>query len=279
MLEELKLSGKDIAMICQSQFPKHLFRNLKVLELVNDESKNFQIGFLERFHNLEKLELRWSSYKEIFSNEEIVEHAEMLTQVKSLKLWELSDLMCMWRQDSKLDSITQNLESLEVWWCENLINLVPSSASFKNLTTLEVWCCERLMNLVTSSTAKSLVCLTKLRIDGCRMLTEIISKEEDVGEDEIVFSKLKWVSLERLVNLTSFCSGNYTLKFPSLEDLFVIECPKMKIFSHRVLSTPRLREVRQNWGMYTGCWEGDLNTTIQQLQKNKVRILHSCECF
>ncbi|KDO64068.1 hypothetical protein CISIN_1g0009451mg [Citrus sinensis] len=272
-LEELKLSGKDIAMICQSQFPKHIFRNLKNLEVVNDESENFRIGFLERFHNLEKLELRWSSYKEIFSNEEIVEHAEMLTQVKSLKLWELSDLMYIWKQDSKLDSITENLESLEVWWCENLINLVPSSASFKNLTTLELWYCQRLMNLVTSSTAKSLVCLTKLRIDGCRMLTEIISKEEDVAEDEIVFSKLKWVSLERLENLTSFCSGNYTLKFPSLEDLFVIECPKMKIFSHRVLSTPRLREVRQNWGLYKGCWEGDLNTTIQQLQKNELPLL------
>ncbi|KAH9727248.1 putative disease resistance protein [Citrus sinensis] len=242
-LEELKLSGKDIAMICQSQFPKHIFRNLKNLEVVNDESENFRIGFLERFHNLEKLELRWSSYKEIFSNEDIAEHAEMITQVKSLKLWELSDLMYIWKQDSKLDSITENLESLEVWWCENLINLVPSSASFKNLTTLELWYCQRLMNLVTSSTAKSLVCLTKLRIDGCRMLTEIISKEEDVAEDEIVFSKLKWVSLERLENLTSFCSGNYTLKFPSLEDLFVIECPKMKIFSHRVLSTPRLREL------------------------------------
>ncbi len=257
-------------MICQSQFPKHIFRNLKNLEVVNDESENFRIGFLERFHNLEKLELRWSSYKEIFSNEDIAEHAEMITQVKSLKLWELSDLMYIWKQDSKLDSITENLESLEVWWCENLINLVPSSASFKNLTTLELWYCQRLMNLVTSSTAKSLVCLTKLRIDGCRMLTEIISKEEDVAEDEIVFSKLKWVSLERLENLTSFCSGNYTLKFPSLEDLFVIECPKMKIFSHRVLSTPRLREVRQNWGLYKGCWEGDLNTTIQQLQKNEV---------
>ncbi|XP_052293450.1 probable disease resistance protein At4g27220 isoform X2 [Citrus sinensis] len=272
-LEELKLSGKDIAMICQSQFPKHIFRNLKNLEVVNDESENFRIGFLERFHNLEKLELRWSSYKEIFSNEDIAEHAEMITQVKSLKLWELSDLMYIWKQDSKLDSITENLESLEVWWCENLINLVPSSASFKNLTTLELWYCQRLMNLVTSSTAKSLVCLTKLRIDGCRMLTEIISKEEDVAEDEIVFSKLKWVSLERLENLTSFCSGNYTLKFPSLEDLFVIECPKMKIFSHRVLSTPRLREVRQNWGLYKGCWEGDLNTTIQQLQKNELPLL------
>lgn len=112
-----------------------------------------------------------------------------------------------------------------------MINIVPPSASFKNLTTLEVWNCQRLMNLVTSSTAKSLVCLTKLRTDGCKMLTEIISKEEDVAEDEIVFSKLKWASLEHLENLTSFSSGNYILKFPSLADLFVIVSQDEDFFS------------------------------------------------
>ncbi|XP_052293320.1 probable disease resistance protein At4g27220 isoform X2 [Citrus sinensis] len=271
-LEELKLSGKDITMICHDHLPKHLFQNLKSLEIVSDKSDNFSIGFLQRFHNVERLKLRNSSYKEIFSNGEVEKQAGMLTQIKSLKLWELSNLLHIWEQCYKLDSVFQNLETLEIWWCNNLINLVPSSASFENLTTLEVSYCQRLKNLVSSSTAKSLVCLMKLRIDGCKLMTEIISSEGDVEEDEIVFSRLKWLSLECLDSLTSFCSGNCTFKFPSLEDLFVIDCPKMMIFSFGVLSTPRLREVRKNWGLDKGCWEGNLNTTIQKLCNNKVML-------
>ncbi|KDO36247.1 hypothetical protein CISIN_1g036808mg, partial [Citrus sinensis] len=102
----------------------------------------------------------------------------------------------------------------------------------------EVSYCKRLKNLVSSSTAKNLVCLVKLRIDGCRLMTEIISIEGDVEEDEVVFSRLKWLSLECVDSLKSFCFGNCTLKFPSLEDLFVIDCPKMMIFSLGILSKP-----------------------------------------
>ncbi len=101
-------------------------------------------------------------------------------------------------------------------------------------------------------------------------MTEIISSEEDVEEDEVVFSRLKWLSLECLESLTSFCSGNCTFKFPSLEDLFVIDCPKVMIFSCGVSSTPRLREVRKNWGLDKGCWECNLNTTVQKLCNNEV---------
>lgn len=268
-LEELKLSGKDITMICQDHLPKHLFQNLKSLEVVSDKSDNFSIDFLQRFHNMEKLELKNSSYKEIFSNGEVEKHAGMLTQIKSLKLSELSYLLHIWKQCYKLDSVLQNLEMLEIWWCDNLMNLVPSSASFENLTTLEVSYCKRLKNLVSSVTAKSLVRLVKLRIDGCKLMTEIISSEGDVEEDEVVFSRLKWLSLECLGSLTSFCLGNCTFKFPSLEDLFVIDCPKMTIFSCGVLSTPRLREVRKNWGLDKGCWECNLNRTIQKLCNNE----------
>lgn len=258
-----------MTMICQGRLPKRLFRNLKILEVVNDKAENFPICFLHRFNNLETLELRCSSYNEIFSYKEAEKHAGTL-QIKCLKLWELSDLMHLWKQDCKLDSVVENLEILEVWWCDNLVNLVPSSASFGDLTTLEVWYCKCLKHLLSSSTAKSLVHLMKLRIDECKLMTEIISNEGNVAEDEIAFSKLKWLSLEKLESLTSFHSGKHTFEFPALEDLFVIECRNMKIFSLRYVNAPRLREVRQNWGLGKGCWEGDLNATIHELHKKKV---------
>lgn len=265
-LEELKISGKDIKLICQRQFPQHLFHKIKSLEVVNDKSAILPVGLLQRFPGLEKLELRWSSYKEIFSFGDVEKHFGMCTQMKNLKLWKLYNLKHMW----KLDSIFQNLEVLEVWWCDDLISLVPNLTSFQNLTILEVWHCKRLVKLLALSTAKSLVRLVKMRINGCQMMTEVIADEGDVVEDKIIFSNLKWLSLECLESLTSFCSCNYSLKFPSLEDLFVIECPKMEIFSYGVLSSPMVQEVRQTQEPGKGCWEGGLNKTIQQLHIEKV---------
>lgn len=78
------------------------------------------------------------------------------------------------------------------------------------------------------------------------------------------------LSLENLECLVSFCSGNSTFTFPSLEDLFVIECPMMKIFSTGVLETPMLNKVRQNQEVDEGFWQGDLNATIKWLSKEKV---------
>lgn len=271
-LEELKLSGKDFKLIWQSRFPEDLFCKLKILEVVNDYSETIPLGFLQRFHNLEKLELKCSSYKEIFSCKHVDLCNGMHTLLRSLKLWQLPDLKYIWKQGSKLDPISQNLEILEVWWCDNLINLVPSSTFFQNLTVLEVWYCKQLVNLFTPSMAKSLVRLVKMRVDRCQMVVEIIANEGDVAEDEIIFSKLKWLSFEHLENFTSFCSGNYICKFPSLVDLYVIECPKMKIFSPRVLSMPMLQEVQQKRGLDKGSWELDLNTTVQKLHKGKVWI-------
>ncbi|XP_031276815.1 uncharacterized protein LOC116135260 [Pistacia vera] len=197
----------------------------------------------------------------------------MLTQIKDLKLFELSNLQCMRKQESKLGTVLQNLDILEVWWCGNLINLVPSSASFHNLTVLEVWFCKRLKNLVVFSTAKSLVQLKEMKICVCEMMTDVVPNEGDVMEPEINFCRLKTLTLFALVSLTGFCSGNSTLKFPSLEELFVIECPNMNIFSRGVLSVPNLQEVQQSWAADVWCWDGDLNTTIQNLHYKVISFM------
>ncbi|KAL5770789.1 hypothetical protein ACOSP7_014943 [Xanthoceras sorbifolium] len=99
-------------------------------------------------------------------------------------------------------------------------------------------------------------------------MTEVIANKEDIEEDEIVFNSLKSLTLTGLSSLTSFCSANYSFKFPSLKEFTVIYCHKMETFSSQVLSTPMLEKVHfQNWGPCT--WEGDLNTTIQQIYRRE----------
>ena len=263
-LEELRLSkNKDIAKIWQGPFPDHLLNKLEVLAIENDESEVLSPDLLERFHNLVNLQLERSSYKELFSKEGQVEkHDGKLAQIKRLKLMELNDLkhLWLWEQNSKLNTVFQNLEILSVFSCLNLTNLMPSSASFRCLKELRVCACEHLMNLVASSAAKNLVQLVRMTVRECNKITElVVASEGDAANDEIIFPKLEYLNLHRLQSLTTFCSANYTFKFLSLWRLSVSACPKMKIFCGGVLSTPRLKQVGLNG---QNCWDGDLNTTI-----------------
>ncbi|TXG65715.1 hypothetical protein EZV62_006990 [Acer yangbiense] len=164
-------------------------------------------------------------------------------------------------------SVLRNVEILRVWNCHNLINLMPFSASLENLTTLNIQCCHRLINLITPSTARSLVQLTKMSIDGCKMITEIVANEGDATRNDIILSKLKWLLLHRLPRLTSFCSRNYAFEFPSLEQLIVNESPGMEIFSRGVSSTPRLWKMQLSVDGNDECWDGDVNTTIQRIHR------------
>ncbi|KAL5758757.1 hypothetical protein ACOSP7_021368 [Xanthoceras sorbifolium] len=264
--EKLSLSGREAKMILQ-KFPQHQFSKLKRLVVFDDESTVLSFSMLRRFHNLEELKLIDSSYKEILLCEEVEKYAGTLVQLKSLDLDKLDDLEQLWKEDSKLDLILQNLETLEVNECNSLMTLMPASASFQNLKSLEIWRCKGLISLVSPSTAKTLVQLKEMRIGGCDVMTEIVANG-DVKEDNIVFSKLESLQLIGLSSLTSFCSANYALNFPSLNYLRLLRCPKMKLFSSGVLNTPMLQQIERDFDEYI--WEvdlntEDLNTTIQRM--------------
>ncbi|KAL5756983.1 hypothetical protein ACOSQ2_021729 [Xanthoceras sorbifolium] len=268
----LRLSANDIRILLQ-KFPQHPFSNVESLKVVNDESSiAFPLDIVQRFQSLEALILKGSSYKEIFSCEEIEKYAEMLAQIKYLRLDRLDNLEAVWKQGSKLDLLLHNLQSLRVYHCNSLIVLVPTSASFQNLRSMKVSDCNGLGSLVTTTIAKSLVQLERMEISNCNTMTEIVANEE-VKEDEIIFNKLETMSLTDLSNLTSFCSGNYTLNFPSLKELAVTGCPKMKFFSLGVLSTPMLQKIECSSGNYN--LEGDLNTTIQWIHEEEMNAAGS----
>ncbi|KAH9752719.1 Disease resistance protein [Citrus sinensis] len=234
-LESLALSGKDVKMILDADFP-HLF--------------------------------------EVFSTEGCLEkRLRKLAMIKCIELGHLNHLKQLCKQDSKLDSIFQYLEILKVYHCQNLLSLLPSSSvSFRNLTKLVAVGCKELIHLVTSSTAKTLVRLVTVQVYGCRAMTEVvINDKEGVDIEEIVFSKLKALILCDLDSLTSFCSANYTFKFPSLEYLEVIGCPKMKTFTSGESNTPPRVSVSYGESEDQRRWaNNDLNTTIQQLHAEKL---------
>ena len=266
-------------MILQGDFPQHLFGSLKVQQVGDDDLACFQLGLLERFNNLELLFLSDCSYEVVFSNEGYLEkHGRKLALIKMLDLTRLNRLQQLWKHDSKqLNFIFQHLEIIRAYHCQNLLSLLPSSSvSFRNLAHLQAFACKKLMNLGTCSTAKSLERLLSLKVFGCTAMTEVVVCDEYETaniKEEIVFSKLITLSLFDLDSLTSFSSANYTFKFPCLQDLSVIGCPKMKIFTKGESTTPLRVNVRYGRSEDKVRWSNnDLNTIIQQLHQEKVRV-------
>eukprot|EP00257_Ricinus_communis_P022602 XP_015582379.1 uncharacterized protein LOC8285801 [Ricinus communis] len=275
-LEELALDYKDIMMIQHGQFPVELFHKLKVLNLQHfgDDSTIFPFDLLQKFKNLRRLVLTSCYFEVLLPNGiNVGENARILSQIQGLILNTLPNLRYLWNPGCQLSEVLQNLKTLTTRWCDSLINLAPSSASFHNVTTLEVWRCNGLVKLVSSSTAKSMVNLTKMSVRECNAVTEIVASEGDdlQFQTEIVFNKLATLTLHCLRSLASFLSSeSYIIKFPSLEEVSVSQCPKMKIFSQGGLSAPKLKRVyltqeRDEWR-----WIGDLNTTIKQLHTGMI---------
>ena len=136
--------------------------------------------------------------------------------------------------------------------------------SFQNLTNLDILKCHGLINLVTFSTAKSLVQLKKMSVSECEKITKVVVGDGGEVSEVITFTQLTYLKLDSLPKLASFCSKSYSFKLPSLEEVIVRQCPKMKIFSRGDLGTPKLKRVlatqEDEWH-----WKADLNTTIHWL--------------
>ncbi|KAB2006674.1 hypothetical protein ES319_D11G363600v1 [Gossypium barbadense] len=276
-LEHISLTADDIAMITDGQFAIDLFSHIKVLQITEyiKDSEVFPFHFFQRFSNLQELKMVGRNFKEFSPYEgDVVEERNvtmLLPRINKLTLQGVDKMTHLWKQGSPFHHICANLETLKVSECVSLISLSCASSSFQNLTTLDVWNCKEMVELITSSKAQCLEQLVTLKIGDCKMMREVIASDGDEAtHHEIIFKELKYLELYDLQNLKSFCSGNYTLKFPSLDEVDVSFCPAMENFCNGALSTPKLQEVETERGVRR-C--RDLNATIEQLNKEE------CEPF
>ncbi|GKV45623.1 hypothetical protein SLEP1_g52684 [Rubroshorea leprosula] len=265
--------------------------------------------FFHSLPNLEKLLVKDAFFDEIFQCEEVTGEEKPVcgrTPLRKLRLSKLHELTHLWKEESQLEvDILRNLQTLKVQECSRLKNLVPSTVYFDNLRALVVSECHGLVNLVRYSTAKSLGRLFTMKVANCEMIEEIVVCSGDAVKDGIVFSNLNYLQLKGLPRLESFCSGDCNFKFPALREVIVTECPNMQIFSQGELSAPELHKVKLTGDTYEhmdgdidediekriddifnkdededdededdevedeGSWQGNLNSTIQQLFKEK----------
>ncbi|KAI7992930.1 putative disease resistance protein [Camellia lanceoleosa] len=165
----------------------------------------------------------------------------------------------------------QNMNQI---WCNQL-----QAGSFNKLFSLDVSDCGSLRNMFSPFMARHLVHLKWLTITRCRMMEEVVAKEEDEEDEEgrinrTPLPKLESLKLEDLPELKSFCHVTHNWKLPLVEHITVLNCPKMKTFSPAVICTPKLQCVFvKKWGNKWSpgiegedwLWISDLNQTITHL--------------
>ncbi|KAL4376036.1 hypothetical protein GQ457_02G040560 [Hibiscus cannabinus] len=126
LLEQISFDIADIAMMNDRQFEADLFCNIRELHITChfDKTNVFPFCFLQRFYNLEILEVGSCHFKELSpSKGDAGEDKDMITtlqKIKKLKLDCVSNTRLLWTQE---EHISARLESLEVWQCNSLISL------------------------------------------------------------------------------------------------------------------------------------------------------------
>ncbi|KAI4353825.1 hypothetical protein L6164_002750 [Bauhinia variegata] len=280
--EHLTLNAKDTMMLYCGEFQENL-HNIKWLTLqcfhnVN-EGDTLPYGFLNNIPNIEALEVFCSGFNMIFPAQRLeVDDNRILTQLRKLYLEMLPGLKSIGLEHYWIDPLCSNLKALDVRCCNLLTTLVQSTVSFYNLKRLRIVSCHGLEYLFTSSTAKSLVQLEEMSINSSKSIKGIVAKEEDDScFNEIIFENLRKLKLLSLSSLLSFCTGNTTLNFPSLETVYIYECPRMEIFFKGIINAPKLDQIRVlYWANNDFHWDTDLNTTIMKLLNEKV-YLEQCK--
>ncbi|KAI4353802.1 hypothetical protein L6164_002728 [Bauhinia variegata] len=275
-LENLSLNPKDTKLLSCGEFlgSLHKIKGLKLQCFHNiNEGETLPHGFLNNLPNIETLKVFCSGFKVIFPSQmPEVDYTRRLAQLRRLSLKLLPSLKSIGLEHSWLDPLCNNLQVFKVRGCNRLTTLVQSAVSFCNLKELSISSCHDLEYLFTSSTAKSLVLLETMSINSSKSIKEIIAKEGDEPSlDEMIFGKLKTLSLISLPSLLSFYTGNAILNFPSLETVIIHGCPWMKLFSQGVINAPMLGAIIVSLE-YDLCWDTDLNTTVMKMCNEKVYL-------
>ncbi|KAH7843741.1 hypothetical protein Vadar_020255 [Vaccinium darrowii] len=124
----------------------------------------------------------------------------------------------------------------EIW---DKKNLLPTDQSFCLLRSLDVWYCEELINVVPSHVFPRLRNVETLEVYYCLKMEVIVvlekREEEATNKDIILFPELRSLRLRELKNLKAVCAYksedqldfNVQVAFPALEELYIDSVPNI----------------------------------------------------
>lgn len=212
-VEEL---GKTLAMKLK---PWH-FQRLQHFMAKNCDGKlnDFVAILLKSSKNLEHLIIKECKSIEYVFNLSGIDtvsdgggNGEYLPCLKTMKLWELPQLIGIWSRDPTGIFGLGCLEKVSILKCNSLKNLISVAAAEK-LQEMEV-----------------------LKLYSCEKVEEVVAMENQGGLETqkgvIEFRKLTELVLVKLSKLIRFYRGNRALEFPALTKLRINDCPEMIAFT------------------------------------------------
>ncbi|XP_059296422.1 probable disease resistance protein At4g27220 [Lycium ferocissimum] len=169
-----------------------------------------------------------------------------------------------------------SLEELELYGADSITALCSHQLPigyFSKLEILRVSYCDNVRNLMSPSVARGVLNLRILSIAYCPLMEEVITEEEQQGEEmtnEPLFPRLEELHLILLPKLGHFFMTKRALEFPFLREVHIYCCPKMKTFSLGSVSTPSLEKVKTFFEVNDDLGvEDDLNKWIQRRFNSK----------
>ncbi|KAF7848965.1 hypothetical protein BT93_L1385 [Corymbia citriodora subsp. variegata] len=215
-LDELTLlSLCGLRRIWHNELPEESFCKLASISVRDWENLShiFPSTLIERFQRLKIIEV-----VECTSLEALMEHVSVNAKKRPICLTFL------------------DLKEVKLGHLPRLNAVVTSSTktmfNFPSLTDVSLRCCDRLRYLFTKDTARTLDKVEMLDVSRCVNMQQIVAVEE--GEEQelkaVKFSHLRILKLCSLKSLISFSSGCGAYEFPSLQNLSIMECTKLKAF-------------------------------------------------
>ncbi|KAK4721764.1 hypothetical protein R3W88_011997 [Solanum pinnatisectum] len=108
------------------------------------------------------------------------------------------------------------------------------TAYFSKLESLYVSNCGKLRNMMSPSVARGVFNLRILKIDSCQSMEEVITEEEQQGQEimtnEPLFPLLQELRLQSLPWLGHFFVTKHALEFPFLREMTIHDCREMETF-------------------------------------------------
>ncbi|XP_048135909.1 uncharacterized protein LOC115734377 [Rhodamnia argentea] len=209
---------------------------------------------------------------------------KMIEVVKCTSLEALMEHVSINSKERQKHLVFIELEEVKLWDLPRLNALVPSSTKatlgLPSLTNVGLRSCHDLRYLFTNDTYRTLDKLEKLDVSGCNNMREVVVVEEsgDRQLKAVKFSRLHTLKLRSLKRLISFSSGSCAYEFPSLRNLSIVECTKLKAFTPR-MPVPRVETMN---GVSAGFDESphslfDDKVVFPMLEELRLRGIQSIE--
>ncbi|RXH90646.1 hypothetical protein DVH24_035410 [Malus domestica] len=132
------------------------------------------------------------------------------------------------------------LETLRIMQCQSLQVVYDTSSTTQlngfdcpNLNVVQIDSCDSLKNIFPTSVAKDLNQLSKLQVENCSSMEEVVAKEEgpETTYEEFKFPKVETLIFETLPQLRSFYPGLHVSNWPLLNELNFEQCSSVEIFA------------------------------------------------